>query len=167
MGFRLNIRNRRLKVDKEIAGDKFEPVFKATLWKVKADGDRMIDDHWFEREMWIAKNGSLVYWSKKEERDLVYYTPEDIEKAKLVLIDNAKSARQWTFQIQLKYSGDIEFAPGEFAATSEASRKEWINEFKKVQKRFMKEKSKSNLNLEEAEKGVEKRKSQGGKDGAK
>ena len=23
-------------------------------------------------EMWIAKNGSLVYYSKKEERDLVY-----------------------------------------------------------------------------------------------
>ena len=22
----------------------------------------------FEREMWIAKNGSLVYWSKKEDR---------------------------------------------------------------------------------------------------
>lgn len=143
--FRLNIRNRRLKVDKDGAGDRFEPVFKGTLWKVKADGDRMKEEDWFEREMWIAKNGSLVYYSKKEERDLVYYTPEDIEKAKLVLIDNSKSFRSWTFQVQLKFSGDIEFAPGEFAAASEALRKEWVAEFKKVQKKFKGEKSKSQI----------------------
>merc|ERR1712039_13535 len=135
MGFRLNIRNRRLKVDKEIAGDKFEPVFKATLWKVKADGDRMIDDHWFEREMWIAKNGSLVYWSKKEDRELVYYTADDIARASLAELAAAQSLRPWSFQVKLPAANDVEFAPGEFAAESEDMRKTWIAEFKKFQKK--------------------------------
>ena len=34
--------------------------YKATLWKVKAAGDRMKEDDWFQRDMWLAKNGSLV-----------------------------------------------------------------------------------------------------------
>lgn len=42
----------------EDAKDQFAPLFKAKLWKVKAEGDRKKADDWFEREMWIAKNGA-------------------------------------------------------------------------------------------------------------
>ena len=38
-----------------------------------------------------------VYWSKKEDRDLVYYTSEDIARATITLIPNDDSflAAQW------------------------------------------------------------------------
>ncbi|CAE7677317.1 Pak4 [Symbiodinium sp. CCMP2456] len=125
--FRLAVKNRRMKVGEDTK-DQFAPIFKAKLWKVKAEGDRKKVDDWFEREMWIAKNGSLVYWSKKEDRELVYYTANDIAQAKFVLIDNEDTFHPWAFQVQLASSGGIEFAPGEFAAESEASRDRWISE---------------------------------------
>ena len=75
------VRNRRLQVQKingtGSAGSNFEPVFKATLWKLKTDGDRLKEADWFEREMWLAKNGCLVYWSKRDEQELVYYTAQE------------------------------------------------------------------------------------------
>eukprot|EP00439_Symbiodinium_sp_Y106_P075182 s275_g14.t2 len=125
--FRLAVKNRRMKVGEDTK-DQFAPIFKAKLWKVKAEGDRKKVDDWFEREMWIAKNGSLVYWSKKEDRELVYYTANDIAQAKFVLIDNEDTFHPWAFHVQLASSGGIEFAPGEFAAESEASRDRWISE---------------------------------------
>ncbi|CAK9117283.1 unnamed protein product [Durusdinium trenchii] len=111
----------------------FAPVFRAKLWKVKAEGDRRKEEDWFEREMWIAKNGSLVYFSKKEDRDLVYYTSDDIQKAHIALLSNDDSAIPWAFQVHLPPSGGVEFAPGEFAAESEAMRDCWIEEFRKLQ----------------------------------
>lgn len=132
--FKLNVKNRRLKVEKDDK-DQFAPVFKAKLWKVKAEGDRMKPDDWFEREMWLSKNGSLVYWSKKEERELVYYTTDDVQKATFVQLPNTDSAKPWTFQVQLPQSNDVEFAPGEFAAETEEMRSTWIGEFKKFQER--------------------------------
>lgn len=130
--FRLNVKNRRLAVA-EGDRDRLEPVFKAILWKVKAEGDRMKAEDWFEREMWISKNGSLVYWSKKEERELVYYTADDLIKATLRLIANDSSCRPWSFQVQLPGTQDIEFAPGEFAAETEEMRSKWMQEIRRFQ----------------------------------
>eukprot|EP00435_Cladocopium_sp_Y103_P019366 s458_g4.t1 len=130
--FRLSVKNRRMKVgaDKK---HQFAPIFRAKLWKVKAEGDRRKAEDWFEREMWVAKNGSLVYWSKKEDRELVYYTHEDIHKATFTLIANEDSYIPWAFQVNLPPSGEVQFAPGEFAAETEAMRDCWIEEFRKIQ----------------------------------
>ncbi|CAK9033388.1 unnamed protein product [Durusdinium trenchii] len=129
--FRLAVKNRRMKVGEDTkdgrnvrgpAGDQFAPVFKAKLWKVKAEGDRKKAEDWFEREMWIAKNGSLVYWSKKEDRELVYYTADDIANAKFIFLEKDDATHPWAFQVQLAPNSGVEFAPGEFAAESEALR---------------------------------------------
>jgi len=128
--FRLNVKNRRLAVAADDR-ERLEPVFKATLWKVKAEGDRMKMDDWFEREMWLSKNGCLVYWSKKEERELVYYTADDMAKASLLPIAAEDSCRPWSFQVQLPGTQDVEFAPGEFAAESEEMRTRWMDEIRK------------------------------------
>ncbi|CAE8646368.1 unnamed protein product [Polarella glacialis] len=117
--FRLTVKNRRMKVvDDE--KDQFAAIFKAKLWKVKAEGDRSKEGDWFEREMWISKNGSLVYWSKKEDRDLVYYTSDDMARARFTLIPKDAAFKPWAFQVHLPPNGDVEFAPGEFAAETEA-----------------------------------------------
>merc|ERR1740138_108691 len=128
--FKLAITNRRLKVGD--SQDLHEPVFKAQLWKVKGDGDRKNDGHWFKRDMWLSKNGSLVYFSKKDERELVYYTHSDVAKAKVTKIPNEESGRPWSFQVCLPGHDGVEFSPGEFAAESEEMREQWLRELARV-----------------------------------
>jgi len=131
--FRLNVKNRRM-VIRDHDKDNFAPVFKAKLWKVKAEGNRNKEEDWFERDMWLSKNGSLVYWSKKEERELVYYTTEDIMKASFRMITNDDSFRAWAFAVQLPPCDNVEFAPGEFAAESQEMRDEWLKELRRFQR---------------------------------
>mmetsp|Transcript_64930 Transcript_64930/g.155094 ORF Transcript_64930/g.155094 Transcript_64930/m.155094 type:complete len:711 (+) Transcript_64930:54-2186(+) len=129
--FVLAVRNRRMKIDAQVA-DQFEPVFKEILWKVKTEGDRMKEEDWFEREMWIAKNGSLVYWSKKEERELVYYTSQDLVRCSIRPLKDTQSCKPFTFQIILPPADGVEFAPGEFAAVTKQAYDKWLEEFRKV-----------------------------------
>lgn len=128
---KLSVKNRRMKVEGDDR-DQFAPVFKGKLWKVKAEGDRKRAEDWFQREMWIAKNGSLVYLSVKEDRDLVYYTGDDLAKATVQEIPNEDAFHPWPFQVQLPPAGDVEFTPGEFAAESEEMRQEWIDHLTKL-----------------------------------
>merc|ERR1719272_2508165 len=100
--FRIMVKNRRQKVENsEGPKEHYEPVFKTKLWKVKGEGDRTEESHWFLRDMWISKNGCLVYWSPKDERELVYYTAEDMQRCTTAVVPNDKSNKPWTFQIQL------------------------------------------------------------------
>jgi hypothetical protein len=85
----------------------FAPLFKAKLWKLKADGDRKNPEDWFEREMWIAKNGSMVYYSPKEDRELVYYTSADVARATVTAINDGETCRTFVFQVQLPPAGAI------------------------------------------------------------
>lgn len=128
--FIITVRNRRQKVE-EGKEDQFEPVYKAMLWKLKAESDRTKKENWFEREMWIAKNGSMVYYSKKEERNLVYYSPADLLRATYKELPREGSALPFPFQVILPRSGDVEYAPGEFAADTKEKRDTWIKNFKK------------------------------------
>jgi hypothetical protein len=125
--FKLKVKNRRMKVT---GGNEFEPIFKAKLAKLKADGDRMKPEDWFEREMWLSRDGSLVYYSVKEDRDLVYYTADDVAGATLDVVPDAQSARPFTFSVELTPCNDIAFEPGSFSAESEDMRQKWIAQFR-------------------------------------
>merc|ERR1719454_1018001 len=114
-----------MKVDQD-AKDQFAPVFKEKLWKLKAEGDKKKESDWFEREMWIGKNGSLVYYSKKEERDLVYYTAADLSRATYSNVPCNESCKPHTFLVHLAEADGVAFAPGEFAANSEEIKAQWI-----------------------------------------
>jgi serine/threonine protein kinase len=121
--WKIKVQNRRQKIDKDVG---FEPVFKAKLWKLKTDGDSMKEADWFERDMWVAKNGSLVYFSPKDHTDLVYYSAQDVARAKLSSLGDGQTNKPFSFQVQLPANGDVEFAPGTFAAQDDDQRKEWI-----------------------------------------
>mmetsp|Transcript_63454 Transcript_63454/g.147868 ORF Transcript_63454/g.147868 Transcript_63454/m.147868 type:complete len:647 (-) Transcript_63454:139-2079(-) len=128
--FRVMVHNRRKKVE-EGAADHFQPSFRAKLWKLKGDGDRTKPEDWFERDMWIAKNGSLVYWSPKENSELIYYTAADVARSTIKELAEGQACRPWAFQVVMPPANGVEFAPGEFAAESEEERKQWIEEFHK------------------------------------
>jgi hypothetical protein len=129
--FRLAVKNRRLKVDEE-ARDACTPVFKSKLWKLKADTDHGRGENWFEREMWISQNGSLVYYSVKEERELIYYTPNDLASASFVELDGAGSCKRWGFHVVLPAKDGVEFTPSEFAAESRELRSRWIEQLRRL-----------------------------------
>merc|ERR1719323_1430029 len=76
---KIAVQNRRMKVSQDEDG--FKPSFQAKLWKLKAYGDPAKAEDWFERDMWVSKNGSLVYRSIREARDLAYYTAADLASA--------------------------------------------------------------------------------------
>lgn len=129
--FKLMVRNRRLpfKVNEgdDADGDgTAQPRIKSMLWKLKADGDRLNQDHWFLREMWLSATGNFVYKSEKAGQDLIYYTASDVGRARVVAVPNGVSCRDWTFQVHLPPSDGIEFMPGEFSAETEELRASWI-----------------------------------------
>jgi hypothetical protein len=126
--FRLNVRNRRMKIldsDHDAYGQQSAAV-KNKLWKLKSEGDKMQPDDWFQREFWIAKNNCMVYFSPKENRELVYYTAADFLRAETKAIPSSESHYPFTFQVILKPCDGVEFAPGEFACETEEIRKEWM-----------------------------------------
>lgn len=125
--FKLTVKNRRMKVENDKDG--YEPNFKGKLWKLKAEGDRLKEDHWFLRDMWTTKNGSLAYYSTKDERDLIYYTAQDISRATVESIP-AGTFQTYAFTITLESKG-VEFEPGTFAAQSQKEREEWLTELGK------------------------------------
>jgi len=130
--FVVTVKNRRQSISDQ---DHDTPVFKETLWKLKADGDKMIEKDWYERQMWISKNGNLCYNSKKEAKDLVYYTTEDLVEACLAMVPDHQSCKPFTFRVILPDVDGIEYAPGDFAAESEEMRRKWMDAFAKGGKR--------------------------------
>merc|ERR1712187_476199 len=107
---------------------------KGHLWKLVAGGDILDEADWREREMWVAKNGSLVYWSVKDFTELVYYTAADIETATIEKLSSEDCIRPWAFTItpsseDALAAGLPAASPGVFAAVSEKSRAQWLEAF--------------------------------------
>merc|ERR1712150_358768 len=94
-------------------------------------GDIMKEGDWIEREMWLSKNGSLVYWSPTEQRELVYYTSDDIAHATFRITAPSDSCKPWSFRVELLPMKGVEFAAGDFAAESENLRNRWLAELHK------------------------------------
>jgi len=131
--YRLKVRNRRKALDeKMISAGCYKPRFTGFLWKLKTDGDVDVEGDWIKREMWLSENGSLVYLSAKEDRELVYYTAADVALATAIAVSATPSAcppESWRFQVRLAPCGDLDLQPGEFAAETEERREAWLEEF--------------------------------------
>lgn len=128
--FKLAVKNRRQKLAAEgTEPHQNEAAFQGKLWKVKSEGDRGQLEDWVVRDMRLSADGSLIYWSKKEERELMYYTSEDVSRAELACISHTESALPWAFAVQLPPVDGVQFVPGEFAAESEAARETWMRQF--------------------------------------
>lgn len=124
--FKLAVHNRRLKVEGNKDG--FEIMFREQLWKLRAQGDKTKEEDWFLRDMWLTANGSLVYYSPKEERDLVYYTAADLGNAQVLKAEDPNSLHQHgiTLLLMPNETTGVEFDPGEFAAESEEAQQKWL-----------------------------------------
>lgn len=141
--FKLSVRNRRLPIlpgNPEISQDgTIRHIVKTPLWKLKANGDRTVREHWYRRDMWLSTAGSMIYHSEKAGQDLIYYTADDVAKARIVSVNDPDAAPAlseedtgvFVFHVHLPFQAhgeddELEFLPGEFAAESEEDRSDWI-----------------------------------------
>lgn len=126
-GLKLAVHNRRRRIGDD-AREEFEPIFKTNLWKLNSRGDPSKKEDWLQREMWLSRNGSLVYWSVKDEHDLVYYTASDIANAVVEPILDGTVALPFAFQVRQASEQGVEFTPADFAAESSELRDQWLAE---------------------------------------
>ncbi|CAD7967310.1 unnamed protein product [Amoebophrya sp. A25] len=116
--YKMLIRNRREKIDR--SSHQYQPVFEKELWKLNSDGDPLHEDDWTFRNMWLAKNGAFCYFSKKENKELMYYRPDDIRHVRYRKLHYpTESCRPFSFELTLRPSEGMEYAPGVFAAGDE------------------------------------------------
>ncbi|CAD7967312.1 unnamed protein product [Amoebophrya sp. A25] len=135
--FKIQIRNRRGKIDP--ANETFQSVFRRELWKLNQGGDIQNPDDWLRREMWLAKNGAFCYFSKKENKELQYYTNEDIKSVVCQEVPYpSESCRAHTFTMTLRPADGLEFAPGVFAADSSEIMKTFLGCVRKFQDKVKK-----------------------------
>merc|ERR1712187_64947 len=109
---------------------------KGHLWNLVAGGDILEEADWRKREMWVAQNGSLVYWSVKDFTELVYYTASDIATASIEQVASDDCVRQWAFTVTPSSEDAINAGlpaagPGVFAAETEELRARWLQAFQK------------------------------------
>lgn len=124
-------RNRRLPIPEGSEGD-FEPIFEGDLWKVLKIGDRKNRRDWAKRVMWMSRNGSLVYYSIEEKRNLIYWTAADIRNARVEEVPDTDSIMPFAFNVHPFHDGH-QCAPSEFAAASEEERQAWIAKIREAQ----------------------------------
>mmetsp|Transcript_51553 Transcript_51553/g.136210 ORF Transcript_51553/g.136210 Transcript_51553/m.136210 type:complete len:565 (+) Transcript_51553:3-1697(+) len=117
-------RNRRYEIDPYL--DKHQPVFKAKLWKLHQDKSREQDESWLEREFWITKEGDILYFSVTTGITLMYCTRDDLRRGSITLVNEKGSKRPFAFKVQPVHPDGTKVAATEFAATTEAGRKFWI-----------------------------------------
>jgi len=127
--FKLQVHNHRKPIDRS-ARDQFEPLLRGWLWKLKTEGDQCKEADWFFRDMWLAKNGSLVYWSTKEERELIFHTSVEIARISVIKLSRGDSFMPWAFKLMLPPNKDVEISPSVFAAKSEVDLEKWMHAFK-------------------------------------
>lgn len=129
--FKVAVHNHRKPIDQS-ARDGFQPFFRAKLWKLKSEGNPLSDPDWFYRDMWLSNNGSLVYWSEREDRELVYHTSLEVARASVVSLPlNHKAAcKEFAFKLVLPPKNDLELSPSYFATDKREQREEWFEAFR-------------------------------------
>jgi len=132
MMLKFKTRNRRIHVD-ALAEDQNQPAFKTMLWKLKQNGSHKQESDWLEREYWITRNGSLLYFSKTEGKTLLYCTKQDLQNGIIEELRDEDSCRPWMFRVHPQPSDGTELLPTDFAATSEAGRQFWLQQLRGLQ----------------------------------
>merc|ERR1719498_237314 len=112
MNLKLHVHNHRARVDQSDVGPGWshkggnkesvkgqEPFFRAWLWKLRHDGDPLVESHWFQRDTWLSKNGSLIYGSEREGRELIYHTKIEVVRVSVRKMSNKESCKEWAIKL--------------------------------------------------------------------
>lgn len=123
--FKLEVRNHRKPIARSLK-DNFQPILRGHLWKLKTGGELHTESDWFERDTWLSKNGSLVYWSQREDRELIYHTSADVRRSSVQRVSNGQACKLWVFELYIPPNHDFEVSPSFFAAQSMDNVDQWV-----------------------------------------
>merc|ERR1712048_296941 len=98
-------------------------IYKGTLWKLNVDGNPNDAGHWYERDMWIANNGSLCYFSQRENKRLVLIDQHHLAHAEITKYDGG--VKDNAFQVKMKHDHDEDFDLAIFAGKSPDDYNAW------------------------------------------
>lgn len=140
---RLRVNNQRGETEDEEV--KYR-ILESQLWKLNQDGDAANPEEWRLRNMWLAKSGSLCYYSK--QKPIQYLSSQNMKRCVVQKLDTefiptckvtgfAKAesdlcCKQHAFTISLPPKDGIDFEPGVFAAQSAEECEQWIKEISKL-----------------------------------
>lgn len=127
---RLRIRNARREYDPR--EKEYQKAFEGKLWKLDQEGDPKNEANWRLRDMWIAQNGSLCYFSAKEQKGLEYHSAADIQRAEVRELGDAEACKPCAFEIKLGAKDGMEFDPSVFAAQTGAERTLWVQKLRQL-----------------------------------
>lgn len=120
----VNVRRRvRPPVDENISEP---PAHAGLVWKLNHEGDPLRSDHWLQRDMWLARDGSLCYFSKKENRGLVLLDAGRVMNSTVHRLDS-DSVQPHAFQILSEV-----FEATTLAAESDEQLQSWMKKLKAV-----------------------------------
>jgi len=111
-------------------------MFRAQLWKLNTKGDPNDAADWLLRDMWIANNGSICYYSQKESKRLVLFEASRLHDATIEPL--AGSARQFAFTVKFDTEHDHSNTDSlTFAAKSKSEYDTWLQQLEQASLRVM------------------------------
>lgn len=130
--------NRRAEI-KNLDKEEFDVVLEETVYKLKFEADPTDETKWVPRKMWIAKNGSLCYYSKKAGgKPLQYYDASDLANAEFRTSQNncLKDAPAVFEVVRPAEKNGTEYPEGIFAVATNESQEMWVKVLKRVKERY-------------------------------
>jgi len=91
-------------------------LYKGTLWKLNSKGNPSDPNHWILRDMWIANNGSLCYFSTQEDKRLVLLDQHELARSEISKYTDG--CKDHAFQVKTLHDHDSDFDLAIFASES-------------------------------------------------
>merc|ERR1719163_672137 len=92
-------------------------IYKGKLWKLNSGSDPIVAKNWLIRDMWIADNGSLCYFSQREDKRLVMFDGHQMHDGEITKLTGL--AKPHAFQLTI-HSSDRHTIVSTFACDTAA-----------------------------------------------
>merc|ERR1712216_421370 len=88
---------------------------------------------WRRREFWLAKNGALCYRSEKDNREIMYYRPEDMRTATIRECSPGECHFEHAFELTRASQDGVGYASGYFGAEDAKTKNIFLGAIQKYQ----------------------------------
>merc|ERR1719446_935953 len=106
-------------------------MHQGNLWKLNQGKDPSDNAMWLQRDMWVANNGSLCYFSIADSKRLVLLDSHRLHEAEITMLPKeANSAKEFAFEIKCSALETDQEETYTFAAQSEEDVADWMRHLK-------------------------------------
>eukprot|EP00932_Pfiesteria_piscicida_P008487 SRR837773.1892.p1 GENE.SRR837773.1892~~SRR837773.1892.p1 ORF type:complete len:349 (+),score=92.59 SRR837773.1892:43-1089(+) len=106
------------------------PMFKGTLWILQKDSNAMVFANWTRRDMWIAHNHSLCFYSLKDNKRMVLISAAQLTGAGLEMFP--QSVKDFAFTVVCHPKEDEEAETFVLAAENAEELEQWMDKLQQT-----------------------------------